>query len=93
MNTLPKYLTELVKSDILSKDHFTNGLTKFLRGAPDLFLDYPKLPTYLSLTMLTLIELNAINSAKLEFPETDNVSEENLPPVDEYFTLFAELLK
>ena len=86
MGSLPKYLEELYQTGYLTKEHFTIGLSKYFRIVPDLVVDYPKLPTYLSLTMLTLSDINAINFANLEFVDVEAINDEaNAPMVECYF--------
>ena len=55
--------------------------------------DYPKLPTYLSRTMFTLIQQSAVKVQDLVFYEQQSSEEEDYFGVEAFFFLMAELLE
>jgi len=92
MQLLPGYLEDLVNSKSITKEEMTKGMSKFLKVIPDLSNDCPKIPVYLSVTLFTLIELNAIIVADLVWYEAP-VDEDDMVMVEQYYHLMAALLK
>lgn len=97
MNVLPDYLRDLVAAKVIEPQAFAKGLSRFLKAVPDLLNDYPKLTTYLSKTMQTLIELNAFKVEDLVWIEqsaSDKAEDEDdMVFVEPYYYLMAEILK
>lgn len=93
MELLPIYLEDLVKTKIINSVEMTKGVSKFFKAVPDLTNDYPKITIYLSQTLFTLIELDAIKVSDLvwvEPPQKDN--EDDMVFVEQYYHLMARLL-
>ena len=78
---------------MFSVDSFTGALSKFFKVLPDLMSAYPKLPTYLSFTMFTLIKLGAVKVQDLVFYEQQATEKEDYFRVKAFFYLMAELLE
>lgn len=91
MNLLHRYLTELVNRKTLEVQDFTGGVSKFLKNVPDLTNDYPKLTTYLSNTLYTLHNLNALKWQEIVWYEPPT-SDEDAPFVEQYYHLMARFL-
>lgn len=58
---------------------------------PDLASDYPKLPTYLSKTLMTLHELDAIEWKDIQWFDP-KVPEDQQVTVEQYYHLMARVL-
>ena len=93
MNILPKYLAEVVKTNILSSEDFTRGVNKFLQAVPDLASDYPKIGQYLSNTLFTLKELQVLSYSDLVWVNEEGPkSEDDMIFVESYYDIMAGVL-
>jgi hypothetical protein len=90
-NVLPLYLTEL-SSVLGNRSEMTRGFNRFLKVTPDLSTDYPHLTTYLSATILTLLDINAINPEEIVWLDTNYPADE-APLVEYFYQLMGEVLK
>lgn len=90
MNMLPLYLRELHK--YFNKHEMSKGMSTFLKVVPDLANDYPKLSQYLSHTFLALKDAHAFVISEIVWLEPPK-NEDEVPFVEQYYHLMAELLK
>jgi hypothetical protein len=91
MDQLPLYLNELVNRKVFNVNEITQAMSKFLKNVPDLTNDYPKITTYLSNSMFTLHELNALKWSDLVWFEPP-ATEDDAPFVEQYYHLMARVL-
>jgi hypothetical protein len=90
---LPLYLKDLLYFGALDSKAFKGGLQRYLRAVPDLIADYPKLTEYLSKTIITLFDANALKQNEIiwaDKPEKEDDEDEQIT-VDMYNDFMKDL--